>query len=88
MSGKERVMEACECGGSEEESAIRKKRGAEGGGQRYDDIIGLPRHVSQIRPQMPRSVRAAQFAPFAALAGFEEAVREAEEAFVRSQSQA
>ena len=37
---------------------------------------------------MPRSVRAAQFAPCAALAGFEEAVREAEEAFVRSQSQA
>ena len=77
MSGKERVMEACECGGSEEESAIRKKRGAEGDGHRYDDIIGLPRHVSQTRPQMPRSVRAAQFAPFAA-----------EEAFARSQSQA
>ena len=81
-------MEACECGGSEAETARRKKRGAEGGGQPYDDNIGRPRHVSQIRPQMPRSVRAAQFAPFAALAGFEEAVREAEEAIVRSQSQA
>ena len=48
---------------------------------RYDDILHLPHHVSSVHPQMPLAERAAQFAPFAALAGFEEAVREAEEAF-------
>ena len=42
----------------------------------YDDIIGLPHHVSQTRPQMPMRDRAAQFAPFAALAGYGEAVAE------------
>lgn len=43
----------------------------------YDDIIGLPRHVSLSRPRMPVSDRAAQFAPFAALSGFGDAVGEA-----------
>lgn len=44
---------------------------------RYDDIIDLP------RPAMPRAKpltgleRAAQFSPFAALAGYEAAIREA-----------
>ena len=42
----------------------------------YNDIIGLPHHVSQTRPQMSRRNRAAQFAPFAALTGYDEAVRE------------
>lgn len=42
----------------------------------YDDIINLPRHVSSSRPQMPTIKRAAQFAPFAALTGHEEAVKE------------
>ena len=36
---------------------------------RYDDIIHLPHHVSQKRPQMSRENRAAQFSPFAALTG-------------------
>ena len=45
---------------------------------RYDDIIGLPHHVSKVHPPMPRSNRAAQFSPFAALTGFEAAVRETE----------
>lgn len=44
---------------------------------RYDDIIGLPHHVSVRHPQMPMENRAAQFSPFAALTGHEEAVREA-----------
>jgi hypothetical protein len=43
---------------------------------KYDDIINMPHHVSQSRPQMPRRNRAAQFAPFAALTGYEEAVAE------------
>ena len=42
----------------------------------YDDIIRLPRHVSQNHPQMSMHDRAAQFAPFAALTGYEAAVGE------------
>lgn len=42
----------------------------------YDDIIHLPHHVSKTRPQMPVSDRAAQFAPFAALSGYDAAIRE------------
>ena len=42
----------------------------------YDDIIYLPHHVSQNHPQMPLRDRAAQFAPFAALTGYEAAVGE------------
>lgn len=41
---------------------------------KYDDIIGLPHPESRTRPRMSTSQRAAQFAPFAALAGFEEAI--------------
>lgn len=43
---------------------------------KYDDIIDLPHHVSKTRPQMPAEDRAAQFAPFAALTGHGEAVKE------------
>ena len=42
----------------------------------YEDIIGLPRHVSPRRKPMPLTGRAAQFAPFAALTGFEEEIDE------------
>ena len=42
----------------------------------YDDIIDLPHPVSKRHPQMPLSDRAAQFAPFAALTGHEEAIKE------------
>ena len=42
----------------------------------YKDIMDMPHHVSQSRPHMPMRNRAAQFAPFAALTGYEEAVRE------------
>lgn len=42
----------------------------------YEDIIHLPHHVSTRRPQMSARDRAAQFAPFAALTGHEEAVKE------------
>lgn len=42
----------------------------------YDDIILLPHHVSRNHPQMPHRDRAAQFAPFAALTGYEASVGE------------
>lgn len=42
----------------------------------YDDIIYLPHHVSRNHPQMPHRDRAAQFAPFAALTGYEASVGE------------
>lgn len=42
----------------------------------YDDIIDLPHHVSATHPQMPMSDRAAQFSPFAALVGYDAAIRE------------
>ena len=42
----------------------------------YNDIIRLPHHVSQNHPQMSMHDRAAQFAPFAALTGYEAAVGE------------
>lgn len=43
---------------------------------KYDDIINLPHHVSNKHPQMPIEDRAAQFAPFAALTGYNDAVEE------------
>lgn len=42
----------------------------------YDDIINLPHHVSATRPQMSRMDRAAQFSPFAALTGYDAAIKE------------
>lgn len=42
----------------------------------YEDIINLPHYVSSKRPQMSRIDRAAQFAPFAALTGHDEAIKE------------
>lgn len=42
----------------------------------YDDIINLPHHVSTVRAHMSLHDRAAQFLPFAALTGFEDAIQE------------
>ena len=44
----------------------------------YDDIIGMPHHVSAHHSQMPRQARAAQFSPFAALTGFGDVIKEKE----------
>ena len=44
--------------------------------QKYGDILNMPHHVSATRPQMPMSDRAAQFAPFAALTGYDSAIKE------------
>ena len=43
---------------------------------KYDDIINLPHHVSATRPQMSMLDRAAQFSPFAALTGYDAAIKE------------
>ena len=42
----------------------------------YMDILSLPHHQSATRPHMSLHDRAAQFAPFAALSGYEEMVDE------------
>lgn len=42
----------------------------------YEDIINLPHHVSETRPRMPIIDRAAQFSPFAALTGYDSAIKE------------
>lgn len=42
--------------------------------KKYNDIIDLPRPVSKTHPPMERYKRAAQFAPFAALTGYEDAI--------------
>ena len=42
----------------------------------YEDMLFLPRHCSDSRAPMPRPDRAAQFAAFAALSGYGEAVDE------------
>lgn len=43
----------------------------------YEDILQLQHPTSKRHPRMPLYNRAAQFAPFAALNGYEDAIREA-----------
>ncbi len=45
----------------------------------YNDIINHPHHVSTRHAQMSLLNRAAQFAPFSALAGYEDALRKTAE---------
>lgn len=45
---------------------------------KYDDIIHLPHPVSARHPQMSPLDRAAQFSPFAALTGYDAAIKETE----------
>lgn len=45
---------------------------------KYDDIINLEHHVSKKHKQMSIEERSAQFAPFAALVGYEDEVKETE----------
>lgn len=44
--------------------------------ENYDDIINLPHHISTKHPRLSMEQRAAQFAPFAALTGYGDAVKE------------
>lgn len=46
---------------------------------KYDDIINLSHHTSKNHPQMSLENRAAQFAPFAALVGYAEAINSSKE---------
>lgn len=43
---------------------------------KYDDIIHLPHHTSPSRKGMSMIDRAAQFSPFAALVGYDDAIEE------------
>ena len=43
---------------------------------KYDDMLNLPYPFKSDRPRMSRVNRAAQFSPFAALTGYDDAVRE------------
>ena len=45
---------------------------------KYEDIINLQHHESKKHPRMSLEERAAQFAPFSALTGYEDAVKETE----------
>ena len=42
----------------------------------YDDILDLPHPTSKKHPRMSMAARAAQFAPFAALTGYGDAIKE------------
>ena len=42
----------------------------------YDDIINLPHYEPKHHPRMSMWNRAAQFAPFAALTGYEDAIKD------------
>ena len=44
--------------------------------EKYAEIIDLPHHISPTRVPMSRSDRAAQFAPYSALSGYEGAIEE------------
>ncbi len=43
----------------------------------YEDIINLPHYEPKYHPRMSMWNRAAQFAPFAALTGYDDAIKEA-----------
>ena len=44
--------------------------------ERYQAILHRPHPISTKHPPMPREKRAAQFAPFAALTGYEDAIQD------------
>ena len=43
---------------------------------KYDDIINLNHHISSKHPRLSMEQRAAQFAPFAALTGYGDSIKE------------
>ena len=48
--------------------------------ENYDDIISLPHYEPKHHPRMSMWSRAAQFAPFAALTGYDAAIKQAADA--------
>lgn len=52
---------------------------------KYKDIIDLPYEKSSRHPNMPSGDRAAQFAPFAALSGFEEKIEKTQDDFTKNE---
>ena len=54
----------------------------------YDDILLLPHPVSAHRKRMTNLERAVQFAPFAALTGYDEELNKAEVTFSEEQEEA
>lgn len=43
---------------------------------KYERIMNLPHHTSSTHPRMSEHARAAQFSPFAALTGYDDAIKE------------
>lgn len=43
---------------------------------KYNDIINLPHHVSKKHARMSLEERSSQFAPFSALTGYDEVIKE------------
>jgi hypothetical protein len=52
--------------------------------EKYDDIINLPHYEPKHHPRMSMWNRAAQFAPFAALTGFDDAIKDTAQENVES----
>ena len=51
----------------------------------YDDIINLPHYEPKHHPRMSMWNRAAQFAPFAALTGYEDAIKDTAQTYLPTQ---
>ena len=55
---------------------MKENAGRNGNPDDYRDIIDLPHHTSVKHPRMVAEMRAAQFAPFAALTGYDDVIEE------------
>ena len=53
----------------------------------YADMLDMPVHKSAKHPPMSLLARAAQFSPFAALTGYEDAIRETEERLIEREKE-
>ena len=51
---------------------------------KYNDIINMPHHVSKKHPRMSLEARSAQFAPFAALKGYDDAINETDNIHIKN----
>ena len=74
MSGGEKYAEMVGGGGNGSGENAEVRMSGNGNGK-YAEIINHPRYEPKRHPRMSRRMRAAQFAPYAALTGHAEAVR-------------